>query len=647
MPVFARVRIAVLAAMMLCLAPVARAQEAAPPSAVAWRLLDYIAVDYAGAVQGGRIVSTAEYAEMQEFAASVRGHLAELPERPQKAALIAGAESLSGKIARKADPADVASSAHALAGQILAAYPTPLAPNRAPDLQRGDQLYAEQCASCHGVTGRGDGPAAEGLEPKPVNFSDIGRARQRSLFGLYQVISQGLDGTAMPSFAHLSSEDRWALAFHVGGVAFDQDKAKAGERLWRQDAKAKDQVGNLNAVTQVIPAQLAQTMGEQDAEALVAYLRHHPEAVSNAGAGGLKVARQKLAEALAAYRQGDRKQATALALAAYLDGFEPVEPTLRARDAALMGRVEGAMGNLRATIARGAPEGEVAAQVDALNALFGQAENALAPERSSALSSFLGAFTILLREGLEALLIVVAMIAFLRKAERHEVLPYVHGGWVAALAAGVATWWAATELITISGASRELMEGFGSLLAAVVLVSVGVWMHGKSQADAWQRYIQEKLTAALSRGSAWFLFLLAFVVVYREVFETILFFAALWTQGGREGLLAGIGAAVLALAAIAWILLSYSRKLPIAKFFSYSAILVSVLAVVLAGKGVAGLQEAGLLPVHPLADLPRVEILGVFPTVEGLIAQLLTATVIAVSFWQAGRQAAKAASPAE
>ena len=83
----------------------------------------------------------------------------------------------------------------------------------------------------------------------------------------------------------------------------------------------------------------------------------------------------------------------------------------------------------------------------------------------------------------------------------------------------------------------------GSLISAAVLISVGVWMHGKGQADAWQTYIKEKLSAALSKRSAWFLFLLAFMVVYREVFETILFYAAMWSQGARTAILAGAAAA--------------------------------------------------------------------------------------------------------
>jgi high-affinity iron transporter len=134
------------------------------------------------------------------------------------------------------------------------------------------------------------------------------------------------------------------------------------------------------------------------------------------------------------------------------------------------------------------------------------------------------------------------------------------------------------------------------------------------------------------------------VVVYREVFETILFYIALWSQGGHLAIIAGAATAALALALIGWALLSYSKRLPIAQFFSYSAILIAVLAVVLAGKGVAGLQEAGLLDIHPLSALPRIELLGLFPTWEGLAAQALTLGVIIVGFHLSGRQAAQPAN---
>src|SRR3546814_15187731 len=110
-----------------------------------------------------------------------------------------------------------------------------------------------------------------------------------------------------------------------------------------------------------------------------------------------------------------------------------------------MARIEEAMGGLRAAIDDGTPADVVERQAQVIGSLLTDAEAALSPDRASAASAFLGAFTILLREGLEALLIVVAMIAFLRKADRSEVVRHVHAGWVAALAAGVATWAEATR----------------------------------------------------------------------------------------------------------------------------------------------------------------------------------------------------------
>lgn len=639
MPALARLFLAVTFVVLAHLPQAARAQDTAPSAEVAWRLLDYIAVDYPGAVSKGRIISEAEYAEMREFSASVRSRIGALPVSSAKPQLLTEANALIASVDQRAEPADVARQARTLAADLLKAYPVPLAPQQAPNLVRGAALYAEQCASCHGAVGRGDGPNAKGLDPPPIAFTDVARANERSLFGLYQVIGQGLDGTAMPSFAHLSSDDRWALAYYVGTFAYSREAERAGEQAWRAGSRLQAVVPDLQVLTQTTPAALAARVGEPQATQIMAYLRRHPEAVAPKSDGGLDVARRKLAESLNAYEAGDRKRAEELALSAYLDGFEPVEPLLRARDGALMAKVEASMGELRASLARGAPSAEVAAQVRGLDGLFDEAARVLAPEQASAASTFLGAFTILLREGVEALLIVIAMIAFLRKAERQDVLPYVHGGWIAALLAGGLTWAAATYLISISGASRELTEGFGSLVSAVVLISVGVWMHGKAQAGAWQAYIRDKLSAALSKRSAWFLFLLAFVVVYREVFETILFYAALWSQGGQLAMVSGAGLAVICLAVIAWALLSYSKRLPIAQFFSYSSILIAVLAVVLAGKGVAGLQEAGMLDVRPLAALPRIEVLGVFPTWEGLLAQLLTLTVVVVGFWAAGRRA--------
>ncbi len=623
--------------VLLCLAVAAPSQAATLADEVqtSWRLLDYIAVDYREAIAGGRVINAAEYQEMAEFSASVTKRLEGLPPGQARTELLGQAKALQASIAAKVEPPVIAASARKIAAGLLAAYPVPIAPAQTPDAARGAALYAQNCASCHGAKGEGGRGEFAKLDPPPIAFADRARARDRSLFGLYQVISQGLEGTAMQSFASLPEEDRWALAFHSGGHAY-RDVGK-GEELWRSDPAIRALIPNMSALAGLTPAALEQRIGPDKAAAVTAYLRANPGAVTSTTPGSLQLARDKLRQSFAAAAAGNRDAANDLALSAYLDGFEPVEAVLATRDGGLMTRTEAAMAGFRTALDRGESIPQLRARLTATEALLDQAESALAPEAESSLATFLGAFAILLREGLEALLVVIAMIAFLRKAERPEAMPYVHGGWVAALVAGAATWAVATYAINISGASRELTEGFGSLLAAVILLSVGIWMHGKSQAAEWRRYIAAKMQGALSRGSAWFLFGLAFIVVYREVFETILFYAALWTPDNGGTILAGAGAAVVLLTAIAWVMLRFSRTLPITQFFRYSAILIAVLAVVLAGKGIGALQEAGVVPITPLAGVPRIPMLGLFPTVEAVGAQLLTLAAVLFGFRAAGR----------
>lgn len=436
----------------------------------------------------------------------------------------------------------------------------------------------------------------------------------------------------MTSFDSLPEADRWALAFYVGSLAYPETSAPSGREIWENEATTRAALPNMTMFVGTTPAELAGVLGDRRTGPLTAYLRRHPQALDAKPAGSLAFARQRLDASLKAYGAGDRKRASDLALSAYLDGFEPVEPVLAARDSELMAQIEFAMGNLRSAIGKGRPLSEVEAANGEVDRLFAEAEQALAPDKASMTSSFVGALGVLLREGLEALLIVIAMMAFLRKTGRTDVMGYVHGGWIAALGAGGVTWFVATYFIGISGASRELTEGLGSLFAAVILISVGIWMHGKSNAEAWQHYIKEKISAALSRRSAWFLFGLTFLVVYREVFETILFYAALWAQGNGGAMLAGAATAAVLLSLIAWAMLRYSARLPITQFFSWSAALIAVLAVVLAGKGVGGLQEAGLLGVAPLTGFPRIPMLGLYPTVQTVLAQLAAAIILAAGF---------------
>ena len=618
------------------------AQDVSTSVPQTWQMLDYLATDYAGAVKDGAILSASEYAEMREFTGTAQSRIQSLAPTPATPRLLAQAGALVASVNAKAAPTQVAEQAHALADALLLAYPVPTAPTSTPDLAHGMTLYQQQCAACHGAVGQGDGPAGLRLTPRPVDFTAQTRADQRSALSLFEVVSQGVPGTPMASYKQLSEADRWALAYYVGSLAYVHEAA-AGSTQWQQDPSTRALFSSLSELSRARVAQLAPTLGLDRGRAILGYLRAHPETVQQS-LHGIALARGRLSASLAAYQSGAKAEATQLALSAYLDGVEPVEPQLNARDSVLRAKLETAMGAYRTALSSGAPLATVVADAAAIDGLLAKAEQVSADAAGDPSATFLGAFTILVREGLEALLIVVAIIAFLRKAERREALRYVHAGWIVALLAGGVTWAAARYAISISGAGRELTEGLSSLFAAAVLLSVGLWMHQKSVGGRWQAYLKEKMAAALNRRSAWFLFALAFVAVYREVFETILFFAALWNDGQEIWLLAGIASGTVVLAAIAWVLLRTSRYLPIGTFFSASSALIAVLAIVLTGKGIAALQEAGWVSVS-IAPLPRIDLLGVFPTWQTLAAQAAVIVFIGLGYAFNVRRSTKTAHP--
>ncbi len=628
-----------LAAVLLCtvslIAPVSHAVDSATDPATEdkakqiWQLLDYMAVDYSAAVADGKVTNQGEYAEMEEFSQVAQRQLAELPDQPEKPALLQQAATLKAAVSSMSAPPEVANLARELAASLLAAYPVPVAPATAPSLKRGAVLYQNQCVSCHGAQGRGDGPLAANMDPPPIDFTDRERARERSVFALHQAITRGVEGTSMPAFAALSDEDRWALAFYVSTLSYSDDERKAGAALWESDQELQAAIPSLGALVQTTESSLAKTVPPNDAAATLAYLRSQPDELNQSKSTSIALAKDRLRESLTALEKGDPSNASRLALSAYLDGFEPVEPALAIKNTSLFNEVEQGMGRYRAAISQGDVEQARAIEAQ-LQTLLTKSQDALAEASDDPLGIFLGALTILLREGVEALLVIVAMIAFLKKAGRRDALPYVHGGWVAALAAGGLTWFAATYLIEISGASRELTEGFSAIFAAVVLLSVGIWMHQKSLAGRWQAYIKEKLSSALNKRSAFMLFLLAFVTAYREVFETVLFYTALWTDGNGNYLLAGLAVGIVILAAIAFVMLRTSARLPISQFFAVSSALVALLAVVLVGKGVAALEEAGMLDVTPI-PIPRIDLLGIYPSLQPVAAQLLVVLIIVVS----------------
>jgi high-affinity iron transporter len=599
-------------------------------------LLDYIGVDYPEAIADGKVKNEDEYREMLEFTQQVNERLQGLPEHPDKAALLADAQGLARLVKDKADPSAIAEGAGKLRWAIVSAYRLRLAPRAPPDLTRGKALYAQHCAACHGAEGQGDGPAAKGLDPAPSNFHDLERMAQRSAYGLYNTITLGVDGTSMASFRQLSEDDRWALAFFVSVMGVLGERVSEGERLWKS-GEAVAAFPDLGNVAMLSTSEVVARYGDKAAR-VQDYLRAHPEVIQPSP---IELARRKLAEAREAYARGERLAAHDAAIEGYLEGFELAETSLANIDPTLMRETEREMFDLRAAIERGEPAVAFAERVERVDALLAAAQEKLRAGGLSAATAFTTSLIILLREGLEAILVLAAVIAFVAKTGRRDALPWVHAGWIAALLCGILTWALATFVVEISGANRELTEGVTALLAAAMLLYVGYWLHGKAYAAAWTRFIREQVGQALARRTLWAMAAVSFLAVYREMFEIVLFYQALWVQVGETGrapVLGGAAAAAVALGAIGFALFRYSVRLPLGPFFGATSALLALLAVVFTGHGIAALQEAGVFRASRL-DFEPMPLLGLYPSVEALLAQLFALALVGLGFWTARRNA--------
>ncbi|HHH43388.1 MAG TPA: c-type cytochrome [Gammaproteobacteria bacterium] len=584
------------------------------------QLIDYVGVDYAEAVTDGEVTNAAEYTEMQDFTAGIRQQLAELPGGSQKSALLKQGEQLAVLVQDRADPAEVNRLATDMRLAIIDRYKVTVVPRKQPDLQRAAALYAEQCAGCHGVNGDGRGPQAAGLDPAPINFRDPDRYAQRTLYGLYNTITQGVPDTSMSSYHELSAADRWSLAFYVGRFAVSEPALiAASEQASSGQQKALMDIAKLTVTT---PAEAIEAYGPEGG-VLMAQLRRDPAPLFSTQSP-LQFSRHHLDEVARAYAAHRHQEAYKLAVEAYLEGFELVEQGLNAVDSELRIEIEQSMTGLRTDIRNAVPVEELEANIIRIKGLLDIASERLSGRSLSGGAAFASAFFILVREGLEALLVVAALAAFLVKTEHPNSMRYLHYGWVGALVLGFLTWLASVYLIEISGASREITEGVAALLATAVLFYVGFWLHDKTNAAQWKSFIENNVRRALSAGTLWGLAGLSFIAVYREVFETILFYQALWVQtdeAGKRMALGGFGAGVGVLAVLAWIIMRYSARLPLRQFFSVTGILMFVLALIFAGKGVAALQEAGYIPISPI-HFPRIDLLGIYPNLQGLSLQL-------------------------
>lgn len=645
------------------------------------RVADIVGVALAEYEKGidasGRMLSNLEYEEAVSFLATAREAARRLSGTGADSTRLA-LDSISAGVARRVPPRALDRWRDVLLAALGADAALDL-PTTPVDLAAGARLYSQHCASCHGPRGMGDGPEGRTLVPPPpaLGSADVMRDVPPAL--MYRIISVGVAGTKMIGWAELlSADERWSIVSWLNGLRGPEAGGMAvGEGLWLQRCASCHGVsggsngpmsGSLSRTPRELSsfawqversdAQIASAIRDgiagtampaareltpHEVDGLVAWVRtlsldDAPGAVT----GGddpdstlLSVMRH-LEAAMASARAGRQEEADDHAFDAYI-AFEPLETPARARSPGTVAALERHFADFKGAIAAG----DLRSAERSMNAIEQglPAVKQLTAPPASGWGAFLQSLLIIIREGFEAILVIGAVVAFLVKTGHRERLRSIWTGVLLALGASLATAVILATVLRALPATREVIEGATMLIAVAVLFSVSYWLISKVEAARWQRFIREKVDAALQHGGGTALALVAFLAVYREGAETALFYQALLNEGTDilVPIVAGVVVGGGLLAVVFTLFWKYGIRIPLRPFFAVTSVLLYYMAFVFMGKGVRELQEGGVLGITVLPGWPHVDAMGIFPSVETLLAQalllLLFAFALLKTFW--------------
>lgn len=591
-------------------------------------LVDYIGGDYANAVSEGKIINEFEYQEMLDFSSAAVELWEKVPEKKIETTDFSEKFTrLHSIVVFKGPVSEVESLTKELKGRIISAYDIKPYPSNIPDYESGKELYVQNCSSCHGLSGRPDDAFSKTLNPPPTDFTDPEINLGFSPFKVYNTTTFGIEGTAMTSFEKvLDEKQKWDVSFYILSLGYP-DIPSGGSTSGLSTENIPHSVRKLETLALASNAEILLNAGAggSDEDVLfylrTAYLR---DGISGGASEAIAHTVRKLEEAIALYEVGKKDEAFKEALDGYLGGFQKIEPALVSKKRSLVLEVEKKMGFFRSLVMSDRDSSELHDLKASIEEDLRESERIL--EGGSSLGkylSFVNSFAIILREALEALLIIAAIIAALAHSGNRGMIRYVHYGWVLAIFAGLATWVAARTIVDISGARREIVEGITSLLAAVILFYVSYWLISKADVKKWKEYVRSKTQGALTRRSGLTLAFVSFLAVYREAFETMLFYQALFYQTGSSmphviyGLIAGVAVVFV----IAFLMYRFALRIPLKYFFSFTSVFLYLLCFILLGKGILELQEAGIISSTTADFIPYMDTFGIYPSYETAIPQ--------------------------
>jgi high-affinity iron transporter len=661
------------------LAPLPAAAQESPARRVA-TIVSVAVEEYGKAVDvNGKLISSQEYQETTDFltdASRAAERLSGETAAPARALL----DSIAKAVAARRPPA-VLDSLEARFATLLGNEAKLELPARAVNLSDGRAIYDRSCASCHGERGLGDGPQSHGMNPAPPPIGTAAQMHGVSPAMMYRIVSIGIAGTPMAGFAgSLTAEQRWNVVAYVNSLRTTRTQELEGEGLYTQRCaschgvtgagdgvyarsltKLPPEIGSvawqmehsdeeivgvvLNGVPgSAMPADPGMTPAQ--AASLVAYVRTLPQKdrtttdVAGADTAGARAAARtviaQLEQSLSFARSGRFADAGDKAFDAYI-AFEPLEGPARAKNPGLVSSMERQFADFKAAVRNNDLRAAERSR-DVIETTLPDVVALTAPT-GSGVEAFWQSFLIILREGFEAILVIGAVVAFLIKTGHRERLRSIWTGVGLAIAASAVTAVVLKTLLGAMPASREFIEGATLLVAVAVLFSVSYWLISKVEAAKWQQFIREKVNNALEHGGGRALAFVAFLAVYREGAETALFYQALFNEGPHVVLPISLGILVgfAALAVIFTLFYRFGVRIPLRPFFSVTSVLLYYMAFVFMGKGIRELQEGDIISLSAIRGFPHVEWLGLYPSWEGVLAQLalllLFAFAVLKTFW--------------
>lgn len=581
-------------------------------------LTDYLANDYAGAVSSdGKVLSEVEYAEQIEFAQTALKEGQNNQALSSNQELIKKLEQLAVLINSKTSPDVVVPLAREIQAMVIKVAGIALSPSTWPDMEKAQKIYQANCIQCHGHEGRGDGPDGKGLDPAPSNFHDLGRAPIVSPFAAFNTIRLGVPGTGMLSFSDLSEQDIWSLAFYVSSFRYGAP-VKSREPISK--IITNDEILTKAAALNDVQLRSFLIANNEDPE-LVKSIRTY--SYFNLTGDYVDKTDNFLTQAVELSLQEKYEAAGKMALDAYFLGIEPLENKLAANDPALVTTIEEKMAAFRNAI-KAKDHTKIKNIKVELTAETQKIRSLLSGDKATPAFAFVSGFSIILREGFEAVLVILAILGVAKASGSAIVVGTIHAGWVVSLLLGVIGWFLSGWLMGMSGVSREIMEAAAAFFAVFVLLYVGFWMHRQTEISRWKEFVGVKVKNLAQTKNLIGLFTLSFIVTFREVIETILFLrsVALDAEGAGSYIFAGVICAFALVLFVSIMISKYRNKIPLHKFFTLSSILMLGLSTVLTGKGIHALHEAALFPMTPFPVKVRLELLGIYPTWETLISQV-------------------------